>query len=315
MKRKLNFLLVPLLMTSLASQCEEQKPITIAVLDLVGPHRTLAKSISALLTANLSANEHFSLVDRTELDKVLGEQALGRSGNINADTAAKIGQLTGAKVLVTGREMMPNGQESVVVIANVIGTETGRVFSHTEQGARTDIVKLVAALSEKVSEIILKRSTNLVAGAGDTRQKLLDKIIEQTKGKKLPAVSIEIGEKAGINAASRTAETELGLIFQKSGFTVLASKSEKRPDILITGDAFIGNFEKRGDLVSCPATLSIKAQDRATGKILSLDLQQSNAVGVGDQTTAQQALQNAADQLAERLVPLLAQPEKNSQTH
>src|SRR5262245_61933763 len=298
MKLKLTRIVVGLLFASQALHADEPKPLTIAVLNTAGPHRTLANNISALLTANLSADERFSLVDRTQLDKVLGEQALGNSGNINRDTAAKIGQLTGAKVLVSAREMMPtgsSGQSTLVIIANVISTETGKVYSQQLQGTRLNVVNMVAELSQKVAQTIVEQSTNLVATASDAREKRLEKMLAQTKGKKLPAVSIRIEEKASAGS-SRTAETELGLLFQKAGFTVVDEKSEQRPDVIITGDAITGSTETHGDLVSCPATLSIKAQERTTGKILSLDLQQSTAVGVGDQTTVKQALQNAADE-------------------
>jgi hypothetical protein len=62
-----------------------------------------------------------------ELDKALGEQELGLSGAIAPAAAAKVGQLTGAKVLVTGR-VMQAGSETLVV-AKLIGTDTGRVFA------------------------------------------------------------------------------------------------------------------------------------------------------------------------------------------
>ena len=42
------------------------------------------------------------LVERAELEKVLGEAELGLSGTVSPETAARIGHLTGAKVLVTG---------------------------------------------------------------------------------------------------------------------------------------------------------------------------------------------------------------------
>src|ERR1051325_1320193 len=113
---------------------ETNAPITVAVLNVAGPRRTLANNISALLTANLSADARLTLVDRNELDKVLKEQALGSSGNITPESAARIGQLTGAKILVTGREFSPNSGDQIVIIVNVTGTETGRGPSPTPQG-------------------------------------------------------------------------------------------------------------------------------------------------------------------------------------
>ena len=61
---------------------------------------------TSLLTADLSADPRFNFVDRGQLQQVLDEEALGASGIISQDSAAKIGQLTGAKVLVTGRVLL-----------------------------------------------------------------------------------------------------------------------------------------------------------------------------------------------------------------
>lgn len=285
---------------------ETNDPVTIAVLNVAGPRRTLANNISALVTANLSANPRFVLVDRNELDKVLKEQALGGSGNITPETAARIGRLTGAKVLVTGREFNAGKDDEIVLIANVIGAETGRVFSHTDQGSTSDLVGLVAKLSEKIAQTIGEQSTNLIARPADARAERLSRTIAQTRGKTLPSVSIRIPESVAGGGASRAAETELGRVFLKAGFTLIDDKSRRQPDILITGDAITGATEKNGDLFSCPATVSIKVQQRATGKILSLDLERDSAAEVGEPVAARKALEGAADGLAERLIPLLA---------
>lgn len=305
--RTSTFLLALALFGSDNVRAETNEPITIAVLNVAGPRRTLANNISALLTVNLSADPRFSLVDRNELDKVLKEQSLGSSGNITPETAARIGQLTGAKVLITGREFSPNSGNDIVVIANVIGTETGRVFSHTEQGSATALVDLVSKLSGKIAETISEQATNLIARPTEARGQRLNKIIEQTKGRKLPSVSIRIKETIDDGGGSKTAETELGLILHEAGFTLLDEKSKQQPDIRITGDAITGRMEKRDDLFSCPATVAIKVQERKSGKILSLDLQRGVAADVGEPTAARKALESAADGLAERLIPALAQ--------
>ncbi|HTA31522.1 MAG TPA: CsgG/HfaB family protein, partial [Candidatus Cybelea sp.] len=140
MKMKILLLLAVAVVTNLSAQTgPAAKPITIGVLNVAGPRRTMANNIVSLFTANLSADERFALVDREELNKILAEQALGKSGNITPDTASKIGLLSGAKILITGREFMPSGHQ-VVIIANVIGTENGRVFSMTTQGADSNLV-------------------------------------------------------------------------------------------------------------------------------------------------------------------------------
>src|SRR3954466_235741 len=65
--------------------------------------RQLGPKITSLVTAELSSDTRLALVERAELSKALREQALGLSGTVDASAAAKVGQLTGAKVLVVGR--------------------------------------------------------------------------------------------------------------------------------------------------------------------------------------------------------------------
>jgi hypothetical protein len=300
------FLTASNLIAHAGAEVESQKSITIGVLSIAGPHRTLANNIADLLTANLSTNENFSMVDRTRLDKVQGEMKLALSGNVDADTAAKVGHLTGAKVLVTGREMIPNNAGPMVIIINVVGTENGRVFSETAQGPRSNFVAMVADLSKRIAGTIQKQSTNLFTVSTHSNEKLLENLVDQLKGRKLPSVAIKIQEEKSGDATS-AAGTALRIVFQKTGFTVVDEKSNQSADVLITGDAVADKPEKRGDVFSCSATISIRAQDRATGKLISLDLERGTAAGLGDQTTRLEAIQQAAEQLLLKVAPKLAQ--------
>ena len=58
-------------------------------------------------------------------------------------------------------------------------------------------------------------------------------------------------------------------------------------------------------LISCKAGVELKAQKR-TGEALAVDRQTSMAVDIAEQTAAKTALQQAAAELAERLLPKLA---------
>jgi hypothetical protein len=314
---------------------ESKTPITIAILKTSGPRKTLAVNITELLGVNLSSDPRFVLVDRTELDKVLDEQALGKSGEITPETAAKIGQLTGAQILVSGREFSTS-EGNVVVIADIISTANGRVFSQTVQGMRSDQVTLVSNLSQKIEQVISDESPKLLATAADSAEEQLNMVIEKIKGKAQPAVLIKINETMP-GGADSIAQNELERVFQAAGFTVVDEKSHQREDILITGDALAtsvapqGNRSSsqstleiktdgqdvlmtknassgatQGNLYSGQATLEIKARDEATGKILMLDFQKGTAVDITNQTAMEQALKNATDLLAERMLPILA---------
>jgi hypothetical protein len=59
---------------------------------------------------------------------------------------------------------------------------------------------------------------------------------------------------------------------------------------------------QKGNLISCKSRVEFKVRDVATGNILLVDRQTSVGVDVAEQTAAKNALQNAADELAERIL-------------
>src|ERR1700733_6372178 len=106
MKLKTTFTLASLLLAGGIAPAFASDVLTIAVFNFDSPDenvRDLGPKVATLVNANLSAEPNLILVERAELDKALGEQELGLSGTVTPDSAAKVGQLTGAKVLVTGR--------------------------------------------------------------------------------------------------------------------------------------------------------------------------------------------------------------------
>ena len=54
------------------------------------------------LATQLVKSGRFSVIERRELESIIAEQDLGASGRVNASTAAGIGQLLGAQLVVTG---------------------------------------------------------------------------------------------------------------------------------------------------------------------------------------------------------------------
>lgn len=314
MKLKSITLLILTLAVSLTVRAGSPQPITVAIFEFssnVG--NILHRDFTSLVTADLSADPHLILVERgVQLKSLLGEEELGLAGNINPDSAPSIGLLAGAKVLVTGRVMdLRRGDKKrndVIITASVVGAETGRMYAHTVQGALTNLPALAEELSRKIAQTIVDQSTNFVVDAVKLHEQRLAQILGAISGKARPAVSVKIGEQVpGSGGAFRTAETELQLLLQKAGFVVVDEKSDRQPDILITGDAVATTNKKTGNLFSCEAALEIKAQERATGKIISVDGQEKIAVDIGEPSAAHKALQNATDDLAERLLPLLAQ--------
>ena len=150
---KMRFILALLLLAGATVRAAQPDVLTVAVFDFDSKDeavRDLGPKVAALVNADLSVAPDIITVERTELEKVLSEQELGLSGTVSQDSAAKVGQLTGAKVLVTGRVFKVENQ--TMIVAKVIGTETSRVYGEMVQGPPTvSIVDLSSNLTAKVA--------------------------------------------------------------------------------------------------------------------------------------------------------------------
>jgi len=284
-------------------------PMTTAVLDFQTTGEAMGSAgaeASVLLAARLSAEPGLILVERQELEKLLGEQELGLSGTIDPATAAKVGALTGAKVLVTGR-LFASG-EKYYLVAKIMGTETSRVFGEAASFSHLDAMdKAIEELAPKIATVIEKRSDVLVAKAEDPAARV-ERLKQLVAGKQLPTISVSISEEhIGRRVPDPAAETELQLILQQTGFEVLDTNDKRLADVFVSGEAFSEFGARRGNLVSCRARVEVKVTDRRTGKLLLADRQTDVAVDLAENVAAKKALENAALKLLDRIVPTLVQ--------
>ncbi len=270
------FALVPL------ARAAEQEVFTVAVFDFESKDETvrdLGPKAATLVNANLSAEPQIITVERAELEKVLGEQELGLSGTVSPDTAAKVGHLTGAKVLVTGRVFKVD--KELILVAKIIGTETSRVYGElVNGGAEGSITALSGNLAKKIAATVTRKGETLLAKV-ESREDRIAKIKESLKSYKLPSVSVKIGERH------------------------FGQPVPEKAGIEITGDAISALGMRKGNLISCKARVEIKVQKR-TGEILGVDRETSVGVDIAEQTAAKTALQNAVIELAERVLPTMA---------
>ena len=293
--------------TTARSAPASDQPLTVAIFDFESKDegvRDLGPKVATLLNASLSADPQIITVERAELEKALGEQELGLSGTVSPDTAAKVGHLTGAKVLVTGRVF--KADKELVIVAKIIGTETSRVYGELVKGpAASSITDLSGDLAKKIAATVSEKGDTLVAKV-ESREDRIARIKKSVSGKTLPSVSVKIGERHfGQPVIDPAAETELSLILKECGFALKDDKSKEKADVEITGDAFSAYAMRKGNLISCKARVELKAQKR-TGEMLAVDRQTSVTVDITEQTAAKTALQQAAAEIAERVLPKLA---------
>lgn len=308
MKMRSLFLAVCMTSVAVVAAARQEQPLTVAVFDFASRDagvKDLGPKLSAVLTALLSANPDVITVERQELDKALGEQELGLSGTVSPDTAARVGNLTGAKVLVTGRVFKVD--KNTMAVAKVIGTETGRVFGETATiPESSDLAALSESLAKKISSALSSKGDLLVANT-ESREERIKKLTAAARSSKSLAVSVSLPEQHfGAPAADPAAETELLALLKEAGYKIVDSKSDKRADIEITGEAFSAFGMRKGNLYDCKARIELKARRRNGGKILFTGSHTSVAADLTEQTAAKSALENAALDVAQRLFPALS---------
>lgn len=65
-------------------------------------HRELGQGMADMMTSAMFHSNRFIMLDRTDIGDVMEEQDLGASGRVKEKTAAPIGELEGAELLVSG---------------------------------------------------------------------------------------------------------------------------------------------------------------------------------------------------------------------
>jgi TolB-like protein len=158
-----------------ASVAKEQKK-KIAVLPfraLDGQQTMLGMFLAEELVTNLF-ERGLDIVERTMLDKVLGEIKLGQSGVIDPETARQVGKVAGVDALVSGT--ITDLSSYVALNCRLIDAQTGRVFAAAQvKIAKDDDVKKILNASvppapQLQSESVPEKVSNPPAKAGQRKE-------------------------------------------------------------------------------------------------------------------------------------------------
>jgi hypothetical protein len=257
-----------------------------------------------LLESELGKKGDFLLVERQELEKILGEQELGLSGTVSQASAAKIGYLTGAKILITGKALSVSGQPTV--FAKVMSTETGRVFAHQVSLGSGGMAPAMKDLATQIRQTIHNHEADLVPIVEDPGAQIarLKKLIQ---GRSLPSVRISISEKdARTPLPDPAVETEIKLGLKQLGFRVVSGDAVA--DVMISGEAFSETAGRRGNLVSARARTEVEVKPSGRPVILLADRQSEVAVDLSESVAGKAALGECGRRLLDRIVPALLKP-------
>lgn len=263
--------------------------------------------VTDLLFASLVANDKIYLVEREDLKKVLQELEISAAGLTDPKQSVQVGQLTGAKVLVTGSVFQVG--DKTYVVAKLIGTESTRVVGASVKGKVDDDLE---ALVEQLAK-------NLVAKIGEQGDQLVPKPVAHEdriaallkalgKDTPRPTVLIQVTERhIGQTVSDPAMETELTKICTDLGFKVIDRNSgdKAEADILLKGEGFSQFAARHENLVSVKARVELKAIDRKTGRVLAADRQTAVRVDLAELVASKAALQEATESLATRVIPAM----------
>lgn len=275
------------------------------------PDLGLGQKVSALLFAELAASTDLILVERDEFDKVIDELELSLSGIVDPTKANQIGHITGAKVLISGSVMKIDSK--LYVIAKIIGTETSRVLGASAKGdVEQGIDPLVTKIAQDINKIVSERSSELLPKIKAEADRI-EAIRKKIGNYELPTISIKVPEQhVGARVSDPAAESELTHICKELGFNILdgSSTEGKKADLILDGEGMAEFAVRRKNLVSVKARLEIKVYDNTSKRVLVTDRQTVMGVDLTEQIAGKSALQQAALELAERLIPKMLEERK-----
>ncbi|MBI4579982.1 MAG: hypothetical protein HY718_09790 [Planctomycetes bacterium] len=311
-----------------ASAPAASNELTVALLDFSANApgaADLGSQIGEVLTATLSSEPGFKLVDRATLARTLQEHELNLSGIVETDKAVQVGKLVGARILVTGKAFTMG--KKLFITAKLIGTETSLVEGVIAKGdTNADVGDLLMSLSTQIGDRLRAVGPRLVA-----RDDGVDPVPALKKGladRRRPRVAVVVTEEHMAHRAAPppvdpAVETEIKKVLRECGFEVIDvdqnaladwarlmnkndvnnwPKNLQNADVVITGEAFSEFAARIGNLVSCLARAEVNVIGRKDGKILVADRQTTRAVDLAENIAGKKALEKAGRLVAVRVL-------------
>lgn len=248
----------------------------------------LGEAASDELTTQLVKSGQFSIIERRQIKDVLAEQGLGASGAVDPGTAAKVGKLLGAQLVMLGsitqfslkktgggiggiRIRAAVAQAESKLDARVVNVNTGEILvvaegagKKTFGGAQYKDIDLEQNYDEGAAQEALRPAIEkAVAGILEQKEKL------GQVGPAIPTMSvvgvrsggqvyIDRGQNAGIKAGQRLNLTRVTDVIKDSRGNVLDEVTEKVGVLEVTdvlgqssiGKVVEGSEAKEGDRVS-----------------------------------------------------------------
>ena len=298
--------------------------VTVAVLDYEASapgNKDMGTQMAEVLTARLSVEDSFQLVERSGMSKILAEQKLKLVGLVGQAQAAKVGKLLGARLMVMGKAFVMD--KKLMIVTKVVGVETGLVKGtiRTVELSKP-LSDTLMLLAEDIAALINKHANSLLP-KGTLLADQIAPILKALGETPRPTVAVVVPEHPIERAVPRAVvdpavETEIKRTLIQCKFKVVDSglndladwardmmKGKPKPwpaaladaDYVVIGEAFSEFAVRTGDLVTCTARAEINVISRKTGAIILADRHTTRAVDLAESTAGKTALQLAGRRL------------------
>ena len=109
------------------------------------------------------------VVERDKIDFILKELDLAQSGKVDKATAARVGKLLGAQLMVFGSVTQIDDRHAIMIV-RVVKVETSEIIASVEKEGRPDFVKmekeLVKELADKLDFTLSAETQELLTQGG-----------------------------------------------------------------------------------------------------------------------------------------------------
>jgi len=229
-----------LLVPSLAAAQADTRPVVVVFTftnSSIGPAKAefdgIATGIQDLLITDLASSSKIRLVDRSRIGEILQEQNMVRGGQIDPQTAVKVGKILGAQYAITGG-FMADKSGTAVLTGRTIDIETTQIANPQKiTGKADDVLALIGQLSSKLgSDMSLAPRGSRPGGAGKSGPaqsggptSSANTAQAETYAKVLPASVVEKSMKTKLDAATMK-------LYSKALDEIDAKNKDKAIDLL-----------------------------------------------------------------------------------
>lgn len=139
---------------------EKPKPVKridtmLAVFDLEtteGVHKSVARPLTDSIRLEVVRTGKYKVIDRSNMNKILGEQKLQLSGCVSGECIVEAGQLLGVGKIVTGSIGLVG--KTYYLSLSVINVETGKIENSSEDECKCEVDDLIKSSKRLVKKLL-----------------------------------------------------------------------------------------------------------------------------------------------------------------